>query len=342
MSSILNVPLAIVVDKRDAEKVKNELLEMGLLDDSRKIKRYGDKVEIPVFAVPNIKVNFEIVEQEEYLERKVFLPLEEIKEMLKDKISGEDFEKLPRKWEKFGDVLVIKLHGIKEKRKVAEAYAKVLKCKAVLEDIGGIKGIERKPCFKLIYGNDTETIHVENGIKYKFDVSKIMFSSGNIDERIRMAGVANKNEVVVDMFAGIGYFTLPVAVYGKAKVYACEINPVAYQYLKENILLNDVCHLVKPLLGDCREVAPRNIANRVIMGYLDSIKFLPYAIEVLKKEGIIHLHQKCKEEEFPHHLFNEVKKIVKEHDKEAEMIFHKKIKSYAPRIIHGVIDIKIS
>ncbi len=336
------MPLAIVVNKRDAEKVKNELLEMGLLDDSRKIKRYGDKVEIPVFAVPNIKVNFEIVEQEEYLERKVFLPLEEIKELLKGKISREDFEKLPRKWEKLGDVLVIKLHGIKEKRKVAEVYAKVLKCKAVLEDVGGIKGIERKPCFKLVYGKDTETIHVENGIKYKFDVSKIMFSSGNIDERIRMAGVANKNEVVVDMFAGIGYFTLPVAVYGKAKVYACEINPIAYEYLKENILLNDVCHLVKPLLGDCREVAPRNIANRVIMGYLDSIKFLPYALEILKGEGIIHLHQKCKEEEFPHHLFNEAKKIVKEHGKEAEMIFYKKIKSYAPRIIHGVIDIKIS
>ena len=333
---------AIVVDKKVAEYAKNKLLEMKLLDDSRKIKRYGNKVEIPVFDVPALDVEFEVVEQNEYLPRKIFIPFEEVKKILKGKISNEDFEKLPRKWEKFGDVLVLKMHGIKEKEKVAKAYAEVLKCKTVLEDVEGIKGIERKPCFNFIYGNDAETIHVENGIKYKFDVSKIMFSSGNIDERIRMAKVASKNEIVVDMFAGIGYFTLPIAVYGKAKVYACEINPVAYEYLKENILLNNVANLVTPLLGDCRKVAPRGIADRVVMGYLDSIKFLPYAIEILKGEGIIHLHQKCKQEDFPYRLFEEVEKIAKEYGKEAEMIFYKKIKSYAPRIIHGVIDIKIS
>jgi len=334
--------LAIVVDKKMAEYAKNKLLEMKLLDDSRKIKRYGSKVEIPVFDIPSLDIEFEVVKQNEFLPRKIFIPFEEIKRILKGKIADEDFEKLPKKWEKFGDVLVLRMHGIKEKEEVAKAYAEVLKCKTVLEDIGGIKGIERKPCFKFIYGNDAETIHVENSIKYKFDVSKIMFSSGNIDERIRMAKVANKNEIVVDMFAGIGYFTLPVAVYGKAKVYACEINPIAYEYLKENILLNNVANLVIPLLGDCRKVAPREIADRVVMGYLDSIKFLPHALKILRSKGTIHFHQKCKQEDFPHRLFKEVKKIVKKHGMEAEMIFYKRIKSYAPRIIHGVMDIKIS
>jgi len=33
-----------------------------------------------------------------------------------------------------------------------------------------------------------------------------MFSSGNMDERIRMSMISDKNEVVVDLFAGIGYF----------------------------------------------------------------------------------------------------------------------------------------
>jgi len=332
---------AIVVDKRKAEDIKNKLLEMGLLDDSRKIKRYENKVEIPVKEIPKIEEEFEVIEQRNYLPRKVFIPIEEIKNLLKGRISNEDFEKLPRKWEKFGDVLVLKLKGIKEKRKVAEIYAKVLKCKAVLEDIGGIKGIKREPCFELIYGNDTETIHVENGIKYKFDVSKIMFSSGNIDERIRMAKIAKKNEIVVDLFAGIGYFTLPIAVYCKAKVYACEINPVAFRYLKENIKLNNVSHLVEAKLGDCGVVAPRSVANRIIMGYLDSLPFLPYALEVLKDEGVIHFHQKCKEEDFPDKLFKKIKSIVQQHGKNAEMIYCKKIKSYAPRIIHGVMDIKI-
>lgn len=333
--------LAIVVNKRKAEEIKNRLIEMKLLDNSRKIKRYGDKVEIPVKDIPNINEEFEVIEQKEYLERKVFVPIEEIKNRLQGKISKEDFEKLPKKWEKFGDVLVLKLNGIKEKEKVVEVYAKVLKCKAVLEDVGGIKGIERKPQFKLIYGKDTETIHVENGIKYKFDVAKIMFSSGNIDERIRMASIAKKNEVVVDMFAGIGYFTLPIAVHCKARVYACEINPIAYKYLQENIMLNNVANLVEARLGDCRVVAPRNVATRVIMGYLDSFPFLPYALETLKGKGIIHFHQKCKEEEFPHELFKKVRDLINEYGKDAELLYYKRIKSYAPRIIHGVLDIKV-
>lgn len=337
----MNVNLAIVVEKRKAEEVKNLLIEKNLLDDSRKIKRYGDKVEIPVKGVPSLPYRFDIVEQKEIVGRKIFNPFEEIKKRLRDKIGGEDYRNLPKKWEKIGDVLILKLDEIEEKEKIAKVYAEVLKCKSVLEDVGGIKGITRKPCFKLIYGDKTETVHIENGIKYRFDVSKIMFSSGNIDERIRMANVVTKNEIVVDMFAGIGYFTLPIAVYGKARVYACEINPLAYEYLKENILLNDVLHLVKPILGDCRKVAPHGVATRVIMGCLDSMSFIPYALKTLESDGIIHFHQKCKEEDFPEKIFKEAESIIKADGWKAEMLFCKKIKSYAPRIIHGVIDIKV-
>ena len=329
---------AIIVGKKEAEKVRVMLIENKLLDESRKIKRYDDWVEFPVKK--KIK-GYKLIEQKEILYRNIFPPFEEIKRRLKGRISKKDFEKLPKKWEKFGNVLVLKMEGIEEKEKIAKVYADVLKCKSVLEDVEGIRGMERKPIFKFIIGNDGETIHVENRIKYKFDVSKIMFSSGNIDERIRMSKIANEKDIFVDMFAGIGYFTLPVAVYGKAKVYAIEINPIAYSYLKENIKLNKVEDRVKPILGDCRKMVPNRIANHVIMGYLNSLPFLPYALKSINKEGIIHLHQKCKEKEFPYILFNEAKKIINGQGYEAEMIFYKKIKSYAPHIMHGVIDIKV-
>ncbi len=348
--------LAIIVNKKDAEKVKKLLLKTNLLDDNRKIRRYNGNVEFPIKCKPNIKigVNYKIIEQknenknknenenENIIFRKKFVPFEEIKKKLYGKISINDYKNLPKKWEKFGDVLVLKMKNIKSKKIVAETYAKILNCKTVLEDVGGISGIERKPNFKLLYGKDTETIHVENGIKYKFDVAKIMFSSGNIDERIRMSKIANKNEIVVDMFAGIGYFTLPIAVYSKAKVIACEINPIAYEYLKENILLNKVEKLVEVRLGDCRKVAPKKAADRIIMGYLDSIKFLSFAIEVLKNKGTIHLHQNCKEEEFPNKLIKKIKRIVEDKGKSVEILKYRKIKSYAPRILHVVFDLFIS
>lgn len=328
---------AIVVNKRDASFAIRWLIERDILDDGRKIRRYNDKVEIPVKKIPDINIDFEIVKQIPRY-RNIFVPYEEIRKQLRGKISEEDYRLLPRKWEKIGDVLIIKMRGIKEKEKIARVYANVLNCKAVLEDFG-IYGVERKPVMKFLYGNNAETIHIENRIKYKLNVEKIMFSSGNIDERIRMAGVAKKDEVVVDMFAGIGYFTLPIAVYSGAKVYACEINPLAYRYLKENIKLNGVEELVEARLGDCRKVAPAKVADRVVMGYLDSIHFIEYALKCLKNGGILHIHQNCKQEDFPHNLFKKIKSKIK--GRRVKMIYWKKIKSYAPRIIHGVIDVSV-
>ena len=79
----MNVNLAIVVEKRKAEEVKNLLIEKNLLDDLRKIKRYGDKVEIPVKDVPSLPYRFDIVEQKEIVGRKIFNPFEEIKKRLR-------------------------------------------------------------------------------------------------------------------------------------------------------------------------------------------------------------------------------------------------------------------
>lgn len=54
--------------------------------------------------------------------------------------------------------------------------------------------------------------HRENGILYSFDATKCMFSWGNLSEKLRMGNMACENEVVVDLFAGIGYFVLPFLV----------------------------------------------------------------------------------------------------------------------------------
>jgi len=329
--------LAVIVEKNRAEEVRRKLMEMNVLDEGRRIVRHDNFVEFPV---KRRVYGYKIIEQKRVIKREVFPPFEEIKRRLKGKIGDDDFKKLPRKWEKFGDVLVIKMGDISEKNKIAKIYADVLGCKTVLEDTGGIKGVKRMPYFQFLYGNNAETVHVENEIKYKFDVSKIMFSSGNIDERIRMGRVVKKGETVIDMFAGIGYFSLPMAYHGGAKVYAIEINPVAFKYLRENIIANGVEKLVIPILGDCREKMPYGIADRIVMGYLNSLPFFSYALRGIKRRGIIHLHQKCREEEFPYEVFEEAKKIALENGYDIKMLAHRKIKSYAPHILHGVIDIE--
>lgn len=337
--------LVIVVNKKETEKIKSLLLEKELLDDRRRIVRHGTKVEIPVKSegITQLDASFTLKEQKNLIYREYYAPFEVIERKAKKILTNEELQLLPKKWEKIGDILILKFpKGIKKRKKILETYADVLKCKAVLGK-GSIVGEKREPLLQHLYGDkNTETIHIENKIKFKLDVSKIMFSSGNIDERIRMATAGNKGEVVVDMFAGIGYFSVPMAVYSKVNVYAIEINPTAYFYLKENIVLNDVKERVNPILGDCREACPKKIANRVIMGYLHSKNFLPTAMEVLCPDGgIIHHHFLCKGKDFPSRPFAEVKKSANERGREAKFIFSKKIKSYAPRILHGVVDVKV-
>ena len=54
--------------------------------------------------------------------------------------------------------------------------------------------------------------HRENGVLYSFDATKCMFSWGNLSEKRRMGQLDCKEEVIVDLFSGIGYFTFPFLV----------------------------------------------------------------------------------------------------------------------------------
>ena len=274
-------------------------------------------------------------------------PLEKIKKSLKNNISLELTNFLPEKWEKMGDIVIVKLD---EKLKsygeeIGKTYAEVLHCKTFLNDVGGISGIYREPNVEILYGSEnTEVVHKENGVRYKLDVTKIMFSSGNMDERLRMANISNKNETVVDLFAGIGYFTLPMAVCSKPKkIFSCEINPVAYNYLCKNIVLNHVTSIVNPLFGDNRIIAPKNVAERVVMGYFDDTgKFLPTAFDCLKNcTGIIHFHNVCSDELFPEKPLKMVEKTAKKYKRIVELLTYRIIKSYAPGVSHIVLDIQV-
>lgn len=277
----------------------------------------------------------------------VLTPFELIKKHLKKEIPADFVSKIPDKWEKIGDVVIIKLPPVlnKYREQIGESFAKVLKCKTVLQDTCRISGVHRKPNVEIIFGTDkTETIHKENNIRFKLDPQRVMFSSGNMDERLRMSKISNINEIVVDLFAGVGYFTIPMAFYSKLKkVYACEINPVAYDYLCENIVLNNVTSKVEPLLGDNRETAPKDIADRVVMGYIDNTHmFLPVAINCLKNNtGIVHYHEVCPNELIPNHSLEKIRKTMEKNNKKVQMLKHTIIKSYAPGVSHVVIDIEI-
>ncbi|OGS41680.1 MAG: hypothetical protein A3K67_04850, partial [Euryarchaeota archaeon RBG_16_62_10] len=247
----------MAVDRARAEELRLELTSLGLVDKAHAIVDDGRLVVVPALERPSRsflgRFGARIVEREFPSRRSRRDPIDDIRACAD--VPSAIKPMLPGKWELYGQVLVIKLDSALDRyeREIAEAYADVLGARTVLRDVGGVAGEFRRPVVKRLLGTDTVAIHRENGIVYKFDAAEIMFSSGNMDERVRMASVRCDGETVVDMFAGIGYLSLPLAVHQRpAKVIACEVNQVAHSYLVENISLNHVAGIVEPFLGDNR------------------------------------------------------------------------------------------
>jgi len=256
---------------------------------------------------------------------------------LEDILETKNIRKLPKTYELIGDILIIYISDelSQWKREIGNTYLKNFKrVKTVLRK-GYISGEYRKPNFEYLAGNGTDTVHIENKIKFKLDLSKVMFSSGNIEERQRMSGIPKKGEKVIDMFAGIGYFSIPMAYHSHAYVTAIEKNPQAFYYLKENIRLNRVEDRIKAINTDCREFSGKG--DRVIMGYIQKTnEFLEKAFEIVKKGGIIHYHQTVVEKLYPDAIYSEINTINKNY----EIISMRKVKKFSPGVWHIVADIK--
>ena len=79
---------------------------------------------------------------------------------------------------------------------------------------------------ELLHGTDGWVEVNDNGVMYGFDATKVMYSSGNVTERHRMGTMDADGEIVIDAYAGIGYYTMQLLVHANVEhVHACEINP---------------------------------------------------------------------------------------------------------------------
>lgn len=332
----------VKVKKEDAEKVRYRLNRQGLVRKDRRIIERDGLVMIPVTDSfhPSDAPDLELTDVD-FLSRTTFRdPWKAIQENVD---LPEGLRPLvPRKWERLGDVLIVRFPDELDPYEIelARAYAKELNVKAVLREMGVITGVTRRPNLRVLFGSDTETVHPEGNILYKLDPTQVMFASGNFDEKKRMSQLDCRGETVVDMFAGIGYFTLPIAKNAHAmKVIACELNPVAHHYLVENIALNRVQDVIEPVLGDNQDLPGEGIADRILMGYIGTESFLPKALRLIRPGGIIHYHDVAGIEDCPGKLLRAIGRACD--GRRFDVLYVHEVKSYGPCKSHMVVDFRM-
>lgn len=331
------------IPTEDAGPRIRELMDRGVVDLHAKISKDEEYRYVPILPEhidTLVGEGYETVEGEAHtLDRRS--PQERIREALSD--HPDILNILPDHWEFVGDIVIVKMDPrcMPYGRIIGETYARILGAKTVCADVRGVSGEFRRPSMEILYGTDTESVRLENGIRYFFDVTKVMYASGNTDERMRMRRLDCTGETVVDMFAGIGYFTLPLAKYsGARRVFACEKNPDSYGFLVRNVRDNGVSDVVVPILADNRDLLGTRFADRILMGYVQTTSdFLDAALRMIKPGGVIHYHDTFYVSEYR----QRIQEIFSEHCGDGyEILGIREVKSFAPAVSHYVADVRIT
>ncbi len=262
------------VPKKEGEKIRQALQEHKLLLPHYVIKRDAEFIYFPVRrGIPGydtVECSFE--EKKRHPE-----PLK--------KLGIASFDVI-------GDIAIVDIPEELEEKK--NEVVKILLSRkfihTVLQKTSRIEGEFRTRRFNYLGGEKkTETVHTEYGLKFKLNLETVYFNPRLSTERFRIAHKVEPGETVIDMFCGVGPFSLMISRFSRAeKIYAIDINPEAIKFLHENIKLNKIKNVI-PILGDAKEEVPKiGHADRVIMNLpQEAFKFLREALNCGK---IIHYY----------------------------------------------------
>ena len=345
--------LAVVVEKPRTEAVIESLRAEGVYDADRSVTEHGEEcVAVPVLDPPESVAYREVVRQVGR-ER-----LRTLADHLRERgWTDEELDDAPGSWAVIGSVVLVEVGDAPYPEDVGEALLALHGEADTVLARGGVSGPHREPDVTVLAGTgDTETVHTEHGVDYALDLAAVMFSPGNKAERARMGEVVAEGERVLDAFAGIGYFTLPMAKSG-AHVTAVERNPTAFQYLLENARLNGVSDRVEGYRADCRDVLAEGLdafggpatVDRIVMGYYDATEpdgdggytYLDPALGALSPGGTVHVHEATPEALAFDRPIERIEAAADARNRTVEVLDTRRVKSYSEGVAHVVVDARV-
>jgi tRNA (guanine37-N1)-methyltransferase len=296
----------LMVPLLSAERTIRTLRKLGLIDETLEFTRTSGGITIPLKHEPVPEELEAIKEQCENFSahRELFQESKrrphDLKEALQNQIPADITSNLPTSFDVIGDIAIVELPGD------LGQYASLIgagilnlnpRIRLVLKKTSEVSGKFRTRWLEAIAGvGTTETLHHEFSCQYRLDVARVYFNPRLSHERLRVAEQVRAGERVLDMFAGVGPYSILIAKrQPEALVSSIDLNPEAYKYLTENIFLNKTGERVTSMLGDARDLVKTRLhgkATRVIMNLPGEARgFVDVAVEALGEQGgVVHYY----------------------------------------------------
>jgi tRNA (guanine37-N1)-methyltransferase len=273
-----------------------------------------------------------------------------LKKALENVLSEKESDELISAFDQIGEIIIVRIPDslLSKKKIIGEALLDDVKIvRSVFYQASAVSGDFRTRDLEILAGEDnTETEYKEFGCRFTVDVKNAFFSPRLSTERERIANLIQNGEVVTNMFAGIGMFSIMAAKKKKCTVYSLDINPVASKLCETNIGLNKLAGNVISINGDASEIIKEQLMNksdRTLMLLPErSDEFLDSAIDTTKDGGIIHYYSHIHADKK-----TEAGKLSEEHylkvtPVKSEILHSKIVRAVGPRYYQTVVDVRIS
>ena len=273
-----------------------------------------------------------------------------LKKALEDVLSEKESAEFISAFDQIGDIIIVRIPDslLSKKKIIGKTLLENVKtANSVFCQSSPVEGDFRTRDLEIIAGQDkTETEYKEFGCRFVVDVQKAFFSPRLSNERNRIAEQILDGQTVINMFGGIGMFSIIAAKNKKCSVYNIDINPDAVELCEKNIKLNKLSGKVFAIQGDAAQIIKEKLENkgdRVLMLLPErSDEFLDSAVAATKNNGIIHYYshihadKKSEAPKLSENHFMDISPVV------AKVLNSKIVRAVGPRYYQTVVDVKIS
>ena len=272
-----------------------------------------------------------------------------LKKSLESILTPSESSELISAFDQIGDIIIVRIPDslLVKKKIIGETLLKEVKiARSIFYQSSPVEGDFRTRDLEVLAGEDkTETEYKEFGCKFTVDVKNAFFSPRLSTERERIANLIKDDEVVVNMFAGVGMFSVMAAKKKRCIVYSIDINPTASRLCEKNIQANKLIGKIISINGEASQIIKEQLQNksdRTLMLLPErSDEFLASAINATKNGGIIHYYSHIHADKKSDAGRLSEKHFLQVTPVNADILGSKIVRPVGPRYYQTVVDVRI-